>query len=120
MIATRKATFLLSMPFLCLIFLLAQTPDESVLTLDQCITIAVQQNPLVLSSIQQYNASLARVNQAKALDPDMGRHMGFIRELNAYCPMNADTLEKRRISSMVQRAARFVKDIIAVYALDGP
>jgi cobalt-zinc-cadmium efflux system outer membrane protein len=36
------------------------------LTLEQCISIAIQQNPLVLSSLQQYKASLARVNQAKA------------------------------------------------------
>ena len=53
---------MMSFPF----FLLAQTSDEEALTLDQCINIAVQQNPLVLSAIQQYNASLARINQAKA------------------------------------------------------
>ena len=47
-------------------YLLAQTSDEGALTLDQCINIAVQQNPLVLSAIQQHNASLARINQAKA------------------------------------------------------
>ena len=47
--------------------LLAQTSEEEPLTLDQCISIAIQQNPLVLSSMQQYNASLARVKQAKAL-----------------------------------------------------
>jgi len=56
----------------CLIFgisfpLLAQTPENEPLTLDQCISIAIEQNPLVLSSQQQYNAALARVNQAKAL-----------------------------------------------------
>jgi outer membrane protein TolC len=45
---------------------LAQTTEEGTLTLDQCIAIAIQQNPLVLSSMQQYQASLARVNQAKA------------------------------------------------------
>ena len=43
-----------------------QTSKKSELTLDQCIAIALQQNPLVLSSLQQYQASLARVNQAKA------------------------------------------------------
>jgi outer membrane protein TolC len=36
------------------------------LTLEQCISIALQQNPLVLSSAQQYQASLARIKQAKA------------------------------------------------------
>ncbi len=36
------------------------------LTLEQCIGLAIEQNPLVLSSLSQYRASLARVNQAKA------------------------------------------------------
>jgi outer membrane protein TolC len=45
---------------------LGQTSGENPLTLDQCINIAIQQNPLVLSATQQYNASLARINQAKA------------------------------------------------------
>jgi cobalt-zinc-cadmium efflux system outer membrane protein len=48
------------------LFLLGQTSGENPLTLDQCINIAIQQNPLVLSATQQYNASLARINQAKA------------------------------------------------------
>jgi outer membrane protein TolC len=48
-------------------FLMGQTAEKEVLTLDECITIAIQQNPLILSSMQQYNASLARVNQAKAI-----------------------------------------------------
>jgi len=42
------------------------TENPNRLTLEQCISIAIQQNPLVLSSLQQYQASLARVNQAKA------------------------------------------------------
>jgi outer membrane protein, heavy metal efflux system len=46
-------------------------PDQSppaleTLTLEQCIGLALEQNPLVLSSLDQYRASLARVNQAKA------------------------------------------------------
>ena len=36
------------------------------LTLEQCIDLALEQNPLVLSSLGQYRASLARVNQARA------------------------------------------------------
>lgn len=49
------------------VFLWGQsTENPSALTLEQCISIAIQQNPLVLSSMQQYQASLARVNQAKA------------------------------------------------------
>jgi outer membrane protein TolC len=41
-------------------------PAAETLTLGQCIGIALEQNPLVLSSLSQYRASLARVNQAKA------------------------------------------------------
>jgi len=37
------------------------------LTLEQCVDLALKQNPLILSSLEQYQASLARVNQAKAL-----------------------------------------------------
>lgn len=42
------------------------TPVVERLTLEQCINAALGQNPLVLSSLDQYRASLARVNQAKA------------------------------------------------------
>jgi outer membrane protein TolC len=56
------AIIVLSLP-LCLT---AQTAENETLTLDQCVSIAIGQNPLILSSIEQYNAFLARVNQAKA------------------------------------------------------
>ena len=66
--ATRRKTAIIVFLTLCIpLFLLAQATEEGTLTLDQCISIAIQQNPLVLSSMQQYNASLARVSQAKAL-----------------------------------------------------
>jgi outer membrane protein TolC len=41
--------------------------EEHGLTLNECISIALQQNPLILSSYKQHRAALARVNQAKAL-----------------------------------------------------
>ena len=63
----RKAAIIISITLCFSISALTQTSEEKTLTLDQCISIAIQQNPLVLSSMQQYNASLARVNQAKAL-----------------------------------------------------
>jgi len=44
-----------------------QTPENAALTLEQCVSIALQQNPLILSSLGQYQASQARVSQAKAL-----------------------------------------------------
>ncbi len=55
--------------FSCLgLWLLGQTPpDHDVLTLDQCIAIALDVNPLLQSSQELYRASLARVQQAKAL-----------------------------------------------------
>jgi len=65
---TRRRKF--SLVFLSLffpVFLMGQTAEKEVLTLDECISIAIQQNPLILSSLQQYNASLARVSQAKAI-----------------------------------------------------
>lgn len=45
----------------------SQTEENNDLTLEQCIKIAISQNPLVLSALQQYQASLARIKQAKAL-----------------------------------------------------
>jgi outer membrane protein TolC len=66
--AARRIIAIISTITLCSpLFLLAQTSTEGGLTLDQCISIAIQQNPLVLSAMQQYNASLARIKQAKAL-----------------------------------------------------
>ena len=67
MTTERKTSIIVWLTLCSSIFLSAQTKDDGTLSLDQCITIAIEQNPLVLSSIQQYNASLARVSQAKAL-----------------------------------------------------
>ena len=66
MAATRKTAIILSLTLCFPILLLAQTSGNETLTLDQCISIAIQQNPLVLSAMQLHNASLARINQAKA------------------------------------------------------
>jgi len=66
MATRRKAAIILFITLCFPISLLAQTSEESALTLDQCLSIAIQQNPLVLSSMQQYKAALARINQAKA------------------------------------------------------
>lgn len=46
--------------------LLSQPAETSPLTLEQCIAITLEQNPLILSSLGQYKASLARISQAKA------------------------------------------------------
>jgi cobalt-zinc-cadmium efflux system outer membrane protein len=67
MTTKSKAVILLFLTLCFPIQVLTQTTEKETFTLDQCIAIAIQQNPLVLSAMQQYNASLARVNQAKAL-----------------------------------------------------
>ena len=41
--------------------------QEGPLTLDQCVSLALDQNPLVLSARQEYRAALARVSQARSL-----------------------------------------------------
>jgi outer membrane protein TolC len=45
----------------------ASSPEADPLTLEECISLALGANPLVLSSEQQYGASLARIHQAKAI-----------------------------------------------------
>jgi len=62
----RKTAIILFITLCIPISLLAQAPENNALTLGQCLSIAIQQNPLVLSSMQQYKAALARINQAKA------------------------------------------------------
>jgi len=63
----RRKFFAMSISVLFVSFpIWGQTPKKDSLSLDQCIVIALQQNPLILSSLQQYQASLARINQAKA------------------------------------------------------
>ncbi len=43
-----------------------ETPDRP-LSLEQCIELALKQNPLLLSSLERYRASRARISQALAL-----------------------------------------------------
>jgi outer membrane protein TolC len=47
--------------------LFSSEKENQPLSLHQCINIAIENNPLVLSSYQQHKASLARVNQAKSI-----------------------------------------------------
>ncbi|MEE8604440.1 MAG: TolC family protein, partial [Candidatus Aminicenantaceae bacterium] len=62
----KKTTIILFIALCLPVHQVAQTSENNTLTLDQCLSIAIQQNPLVLSSMQQYKAALARINQAKA------------------------------------------------------
>ena len=41
-----------------------QPADDEAMSLDECISIALKQNPLILSSMQSHQASLARIDQA--------------------------------------------------------
>ncbi len=51
----------------CLVLSLhAQESTAQALTLEDCIHTAMMHNPLILSSLQQYQASQARISQAKA------------------------------------------------------
>ncbi|MGD2294493.1 MAG: TolC family protein [Candidatus Aminicenantes bacterium] len=63
----KKRNFAVLIVFLTSIFIppLSQGAQEE-LSLEQCIKLALDQNPLILSSLEQYQASLARVNQARA------------------------------------------------------
>lgn len=63
----KKSPILLITAFLASCSLWCQTPENTALTLEQCMSITLQQNPLILSSLQQHQASLARISQAKAL-----------------------------------------------------
>ncbi|MGD8537710.1 MAG: TolC family protein [Candidatus Aminicenantes bacterium] len=58
-------------PFLILVVfgmsaLWSQPSEDNVFNLDQCISTALKHNPLILSSLEQHKASLARIHQAKA------------------------------------------------------
>ena len=63
--STSKITFTAILTLSCLIW--SQPPENNVLTLEECISIALEHNPLILSSLGQHQASLARIHQAKAL-----------------------------------------------------
>jgi outer membrane protein TolC len=81
----KKTTLIFISALLCLSLSAAQdNTAEKIgpLTLDQCIQEAMQNNPLILSSYQQYQAALARINQAKAFpqpsldwDSDLQPHL---------------------------------------------
>jgi cobalt-zinc-cadmium efflux system outer membrane protein len=58
-------TFIILLGASCILW--SQSVEKNALSLEQCISIALQKNPLILSSSQQYKASLARIHQAKAL-----------------------------------------------------
>jgi outer membrane protein TolC len=60
-----KIIFITILAIPCLLW--SQPAENNVLSLEECISIALEQNPLILSSFGQYQASQARIHQAKAL-----------------------------------------------------
>jgi outer membrane protein TolC len=62
--STSSLTFLTILAISCILW--GQPTEIDVFTLEECISIALEQNPLILSSLGQYQASLARIHQAKA------------------------------------------------------
>jgi len=63
----KRKSIVFTLIVFALITILYSGQSEEELTLEVCIDLALKQNPLILSSLEQYQASLARVNQAKAL-----------------------------------------------------
>lgn len=63
----RLSFFTIVITALCILSL-AQEQGSGPFTLDDCINTAIRNNPLILSSVQQYQASLARIHQAKAFE----------------------------------------------------
>jgi len=63
---SSKTTMICLAVFFLTGVLTAQEAQQNALTLEQSIAMALEQNPLILSSLNQYQASLARINQAKA------------------------------------------------------
>jgi len=61
----KSIIVLISLSTFIPVSLFSQEPSVE-LTLDECIALALRQNPLILSTLEQYQAFLARVNQAKA------------------------------------------------------
>ncbi len=70
----QKANLILLAVTACFtLWLPTQETSSSALTMDDCIKIALQRNPLILSSLQLHQASRARISQAKAfVQPSIG------------------------------------------------
>lgn len=62
-----KKAFLFLLPFFWCSSAECRAEESASLTLQQCIDMALEQNPLILSSAGYYKASLARIKQATAL-----------------------------------------------------
>ena len=98
----RRMTTLLTV--LCLTAALSgqTTPDEA-LSLDECITIALERHPLILASGDRYQAAVARIRQAKVypfpsidFNSDVQPHfMDFVNSEEAYLGVS-QTLELPR------------------------
>jgi len=83
----------------------SQTDRRSALTLEQCIAIALERNPAILSESQRHEASLARIKQATAypypsleFNSDLQRQpLNFLNSGESYLGISQtiETLRKR-------------------------
>jgi predicted nucleotidyltransferase/HEPN domain-containing protein len=58
------------------------------------------------------------LSKAKELEPDLVKCNEFIKELNQYCPGEADAAESRRSARMIDRTVMLVREIVPIYGTD--
>jgi cobalt-zinc-cadmium efflux system outer membrane protein len=119
---TMKPWLLVLLSWLCLgSTAWCQTSSESPLTVDACVALALERHPLLQASQYQYQASLARVNQARALpqptfayDSDLQPNLlNFGGSGESYLGF-AQTIEFPGRRSLRTRIARSESDIASV------
>jgi outer membrane protein TolC len=125
----RKICAVLLIALAMAAFAPAGEPKDEPLSLSQCIDIALEQNPLILSSMEKYRASRARVSQALALpqpslsvDYDLlSRPLDFQRAGESYFGLN-QTLEfpgKRSLRGKIaSRESEEIRSEIDLLRLD--
>ncbi len=109
--------------------LLGQFADTEILTLDQCLALALELNPLILSAIHSHRASVARVDQATSFpvpsidfESDVQpQPLNFVRAEEAYLG-TSQTFEfpgKRALRGKIaDRESREIREDIELLKLD--
>jgi predicted nucleotidyltransferase/HEPN domain-containing protein len=52
------------------------------------------------------------LDKIREMEPELGCHAPFLKELNDYCPNGNNTLESQVCRSMVEKTAAFVKEVM--------
>lgn len=106
-----------------------QSADTEILTLDQCLAFALDQNPLILSAIHNHQASVARIDQATSFpvpsvdfESDVQpQPFNFVRAEEAYLGAS-QTFEfpgKRALRGKIaDRESREIREDIELLKLD--